>query len=118
MQKEIRQFCADRNWDQFHSAKDLAIGLSTESAELLEIFRFKSEHQIAAMLKNKVARREIEEELADALFFINRFAERFNFDLMKSFKRKMKKNAKKYPVRISRGRNEKSSVLLAQKRKK
>jgi NTP pyrophosphatase (non-canonical NTP hydrolase) len=88
----VKTFCQKRDWDQFHGAKDLAIGVITEAAELLEHFRFKNEKEIAEMLKNKVKKEEIEDELADVLFFIIRFAQRYDIDLSKAAKRKLKKS--------------------------
>ena len=54
--KEVQKFCEDRDWDQFHGPKDLAIGLSTESNELLDLFRFKSEEQMGEMMDRDTAR--------------------------------------------------------------
>ena len=73
----IKDFCEARDWDQFHNPKDLAIGLSTESNELLDIFRFKSEEQMKQIM-NSSKKEHVEEELADILFlyiFIKDFQE-------------------------------------------
>lgn len=53
MQNIIKEFCRERDWDQFHNPKDLAIGISTEANELLDLFRFKSEKQMESMLKEE-----------------------------------------------------------------
>ena len=103
----IRQFCEERDWDQFHGIKDLAIGAATESAELLEIFRFKSEEQIKTLLSNAQAREAIADELADVFFFVARIAQKFDFDLAMAFTQKMKKNRQKYPVEKVKGQNTK-----------
>jgi NTP pyrophosphatase (non-canonical NTP hydrolase) len=63
---EIREFCDEREWEQFHTPKDLAIGLSTESNELLEQFRFKDEQEQTAHLEDPDSREAIEDELADS----------------------------------------------------
>lgn len=107
LKKVIQQFCEEREWDGFHSIKDLAIGASTESAELLEIFRFQSEEQIAKLLQASQSRQEIADELSDVFFFVLRIAQKYNFDLSQSFLNKMQKNAAKYPVEKARGSNTK-----------
>ncbi|MES2856313.1 MAG: nucleotide pyrophosphohydrolase [Bdellovibrionota bacterium] len=75
MAERVRTFCAERDWDQFHGPKDLAIGLVTEASELLEIFRFQSETESQAMFANESKRTAIEDELADVLFFVLRFSQ-------------------------------------------
>lgn len=111
MKEIIRDFVNERNWDQFHNAKDLAIGVSTEAGELLDIFRFKSQEQVDAMLSTRERRIEIGDELADVLYFILRFSDKFNFDLSEELKRKLLLNAKKYPVEKSKGSNRKYSEI-------
>ena len=111
LKKRVQRFCEDRDWDQFHGAKDLAIGIITEASELLEHFRFLSDDQINQLLSTPTKRKELEEELADILFFILRFSQRFKIDLDQSLQRKLKKNAVKYPIRKARGRNLKYTDL-------
>lgn len=99
----IDEFCKERDWDQYHSPKELAIGLSTEANELLALFRFQSDEQIQTMMvTNKEA---IEDELIDSLFFILRFASLYHVDLLQALERKMIANRKKYPIELSRGKN-------------
>lgn len=95
VKKWVRDFCEARDWDEPHTAKDLAIGLATESSELLEIFRFIPREKEAEVLRDQ--REAIADELADSLFFILRFAGRFGFDLSESLERKLEKNVKRYP---------------------
>ncbi len=102
----VKKFCQDRDWDQFHNPKELAIGISTEANELLQIFRFKSEDDMK-MLMSSEKKFEVEEELADVLYFVLRFAEMNNIDLSDSIKSKIQKNNKKYPVEKVRGCNKK-----------
>jgi NTP pyrophosphatase (non-canonical NTP hydrolase) len=109
MKDTVRKFCEARDWDEFHGAKDLAIGVVTEASELLEIFRFKSDPEISAMLEDRMSRLEISHELADSLFFILRFAQRFDFDLATALEEKMKLNEQKYPVSRAKGSNRKYS---------
>jgi len=111
LQAAVQRFCEERDWDQFHGAKDLAIGVTTEAAELLDLFRFLDEAQVAALLAEARSREAIEDELADVLFFLLRFAQRFDVDLASALERKMKKNAEKYPVAKAKGRNAKYDAL-------
>lgn len=108
---KIKQFCEDRDWDQFHNPKDLAIGISTEANELLDIFRFKSDDQMAAIMKDPEKRSEIGQELADVLFFLIRFAQKNDFDLLEELDKKIKINDQKYPVEQAKGKNLKYNEL-------
>ena len=83
----LRSFCEERDWDQFHNPKDLAIGISTEAGELLEIFRFMSAEQQAALLAGDETREHIEDELADVFFFVLRFAQMNGVDLGRALER-------------------------------
>ena len=109
LQGTIQEFCEQREWDQFHGPKDLAIGAVTEASELLEIFRFKNPDQIQAMMSDPGERMKMGDELADVLFFLLRFSQRFDFDLEKCFEQKMLKNKKRYPVESFRGKNHKAT---------
>lgn len=111
LKEKIKKFCSDRDWDQYHNAKDLAIGIITESSELLEHFRFKSEKQVEEMFKDPKKREEISDEMADVLYFVIRLAERYDIDLTKALESKMEKNEKKYPVEKVKGLNKKYNEL-------
>ena len=111
LKKRVQKFCEDRDWDQFHGAKDLAIGVITEAAELLEHFRFLSDDQARRLLSSPRKRKEVAEELADVLFFVLRFAQRFKIDLEESFRKKLEKSATKYPIKKARGKNLKYTDL-------
>lgn len=97
LNSEIREFCEARDWTQFHTPKDLAIGLSTESNELLELFRFKDQEDQDILLMDTERRSEVEDELADILFFLIRFADLHDIDLETAMKTKLEKNRKRYP---------------------
>ncbi|MFB6199771.1 MAG: nucleotide pyrophosphohydrolase [Candidatus Nanohaloarchaea archaeon] len=107
MKQDIEEFCRERNWDQFHNAKEISIGISTEAAELLEHFRFKSEEQIKQKLNEEDSRQEIKEELADIQYFLLRFSQMYNIDLVEAMEDKMKKNRDKYPVEKAKDSNKK-----------
>jgi NTP pyrophosphatase (non-canonical NTP hydrolase) len=107
----VKNFCEKRDWDQFHGPKDLAIGIVTEAAELLDHFRFKSESEARKYLKNSKKRLEVENEVADTLFMMLRFAQKYDIDLSGALKRKVAQNRKKYPIRKSKGSNKKYTDL-------
>ena len=111
LKEVVKKFCEDREWDQYHGAKELAIGIITESAELLDHFRFKSEKQIKEMFENPKKRAEISEEMADVLYFLLRLAQKYNIDLTTELNRKMDKNEKRYPVEKIKGLNKKYTEI-------
>ena len=102
----IKEFCEARDWDQYHNPKDLAIGLSTESNELLDIFRFQNEEQMKEIM-NSNKKEHVEEEIADIFFFVLRFAQMNNIHLTDALLKKLEKNNKKYPVELVKGKNKK-----------
>ncbi len=107
----IQKFCEERDWDQFHNPKDLAIGISTEANELLDIFRFQREEDIKNIFADDQRRMHVEEEIADVFFFVLRFAQMNQIDLESALKTKMMKNAKKYSVEKAKGKNLKYTQL-------
>lgn len=102
----VKEFCEKRDWNQFHNPKDLAIGISTEASELLQIFRFKDEEDIKEIM-NSDKRIKVEEELADVFYFVLRFAQTNNIDLSNAITDKINKNDKRYPVEKVKGSNKK-----------
>jgi NTP pyrophosphatase (non-canonical NTP hydrolase) len=97
----LRQFAADRDWDQFHSPKNLAAALSVEAAELLERFQWLTEEQSRNLPPGELAK--VREELADVLNYLVRLADKLNVDLVEAARDKIKINAIKYPVDKARG---------------
>lgn len=102
----VKEFCQKRDWEQFHNPKDLAIAITTESSELLDLFRFKSDEEIKEMFSNYKSEK-IKDELADILFFILQFSQMYNINLGESLENKIKKNNEKYPIDVSKGSNKK-----------
>jgi NTP pyrophosphatase (non-canonical NTP hydrolase) len=107
----ISNFCKERDWDQYHVAKDLAIGVSTEASELLALFRFKNNDEIEKFLSSPEGRKKVGQELADILFFLLRFAERYDFDVYDELVKKLELNSKRYPVEKAKGSNKKYDEL-------
>lgn len=102
----INQFRDERNWRQFHNEKDLAISVSLEASELLELFQWKSSEETVS---NKLP--QIKEELADILIYSLMIADNLDFDVEKIIREKLILNAKKYPVSQSYGSNKKYTEL-------
>ncbi len=91
--KRINKFHDDHKWRQFHNAKDLALSISIESAELLELFQWTTAEKV---VENKYE--SIEEELADILIYSYTLAEKLGMDIDEIIEKKLVKNLKKYPV--------------------
>ncbi len=105
----VKKFCEIREWNH-HTPKDLAIMITVEAAELLEIFRYKKDEEIKELF-NGEKRIDIEDEISDVLFNLLRFVELNNIDLSTAFYNKLEKNNKKYPVEKSRGSSKKYNEL-------
>lgn len=103
----VRKFCEERDWDQFHNAKDLAIGVTTEATELLEHFRFKTNKESDKMLLDSKKKAELSKELADTFYFVLRFAQKYNIDLSDELIKKIKENGLKYPIEKAKGSSKK-----------
>lgn len=103
----VNGFCKERDWDQFHNPKDLAIGMTTESSELLELFRFKTEEQCKEMMSDAPRSEMVRDELADVFYFVLRFAQMNDIDLYDALSHKLDKNRERYPVDKSKGSNRK-----------
>src|SRR5690606_1457033 len=105
----LRRFAAERDWDQFHSPKNLASALVVEAGELLERFQWLSEEQsraLSAKDKEKVA-----EEMADVFVYLTRLADKLDLDLLEVARDKIARNAEKYPVDKARGNAKKYTDL-------
>jgi dCTP diphosphatase len=105
----LREFAAERDWDQFHSPKNLASALSVEAAELLECFQWLTEQQSRNLAPEQLAR--VRDELADVLNYLVRIADKLDVNLLEAAREKIQKNAVKYPVEKSRGSVKKYSEL-------
>jgi dCTP diphosphatase len=105
LRDKLRQFAAERDWDQFHSPKNLAMALIVEAAELLEHFQWLSDAESAALAPEK--RAKIREELADVLLYLIRLADKLDIDLATAAADKLSVNAQKYPLQKARGSSKK-----------
>ena len=107
--KKILAFRNARKWKQFHNAKDMAISLSLEASEVLEHFQWKSKEEVEEYIKTH--KEHIGEELADVFYWVLLMSHDLKIDLIKTFDKKMIKNAEKYPVSKAKGRKDKYNKL-------
>ena len=99
--EQVRDFCDARDWRKYHTPKELAIGMATESSELLQLFRFMSDERIAEMFEDTEQRQAFEYAVADTLLFILCFADLNDMDLAAALSSKLKRNGERYPVDAS-----------------
>jgi NTP pyrophosphatase (non-canonical NTP hydrolase) len=105
----LAEFAAERDWDQFHNPKNLAMALAGEAGELVEHFQWLTFEQASEL--PAVTREEVALECADVLLFLLRLCDRLDIDLAAAAKKKLVLNAKKYPVEKSRGKATKYNKL-------
>ena len=103
LKREVNRFVAERDWEQFHSPKNLAMALMVETAELMEHFQWLTQEQSRRLSPPK--KQEIEEEIGDILIYLVNLADKLDIDPVKAAKIKVEKNREKYPVSQSRGKS-------------
>jgi len=102
LQNEILEFRNKRNWKQFHTIKDLLLGLNIEVAELQELFLWKNPREIG-----KVKKTRIEEEVSDIFILLTYICSHYDVDLISATRSKLKLNSEKYPIDKSYNSNKK-----------
>lgn len=105
IKENLRQFALARDWDQFHSPKNLSMALSGEVGELLELFQWLTEEQSKNLTPEQ--RKAVEEEMADVFLYLLRLADRLSVDLLEAAKNKMRINELKYPADKVKGSSKK-----------
>ncbi len=100
---QVLAFRDRRDWRQFHNPKDLAISISLEAAELLELFQWKDPDEVAVLLADLERHRRISWEMADVFILLISLADILGVDLIKAAFEKLEDNARKYPVARARG---------------
>jgi dCTP diphosphatase len=105
----LRTFAQERDWEQFHTPKNLAMALSVEAGELLELFQWLTAEESRALTASRTAAERVQEELADVLIYLVRLADVLGVDLEAAVEAKLGVNARKYPVDLSRGNATKAS---------
>jgi len=103
LQKKIRSFVTERDWDQFHTPKNLVMALAGEAGELLEIFQWLSSEQSAEVMKDPKTAIRVRHELADIFVYLLRIADKLEINLEEAVLEKLQLNEQKYPVKLSKG---------------
>lgn len=101
LKSQLREFARERDWEQFHSPKNLAMAMIVEAGELVEHFQWLSESQSKTLDPDK--HEQVAQELADVLLYLIRLADCLGIDLMDAAQRKIAINAQKYPADKVRG---------------
>ena len=109
LREQLREFAAARDWDQFHSPKNLAMALSVEAGELLETFQWLSEEETRRLPPETLA--AVSDEVADVLLYLIRLSDKLGIDPIAAANRKLLANATKYPVDKARGNSRKYTEL-------
>ncbi len=109
LRDDLRAFAAEREWDRFHSPKNLAMALAGEAGELLEVFQWLSEAESANL--SPAARAAADEEIADVLLYLVRLADKLGIDPLDAARRKLDANGRKYPADKARGHSRKYTEL-------
>ena len=109
LRNQLRTFAADRDWDQFHSPKNLAAALAVEASELLEHFQWLTEAQSQQLPPEAFS--EVGNEVADVLLYLIRISDKLGIDLIAAANAKIVLNAEKYPVEKARGSSRKYTEL-------
>lgn len=102
---KLREFAEQRDWDQFHSPKNLAMALNVEAAELLEHFQWLTEQQSSSLDDETLA--EVADEIADIQVYLIRLADKLGVNIITATQAKIDKNAQKYPAEKVRGQSKK-----------
>jgi NTP pyrophosphatase (non-canonical NTP hydrolase) len=103
LQKKVIEFRDARDWAQYHNPKDLAISISLEAAELLEIFQWKNPQEVEVIKRDPESRKRVKEELGDILIYALNMCHSFGFDPSEAILEKLGINEKKYPVEKAKG---------------
>ena len=104
LRRMVERFVRERDWEQFHTPKNLSMGMAVEAAELMELFQWHDAEGSAALMTRPRPRQAAQEELADVMIYCLAFANRTGIDVAAAIRSKLAKNGRKYPVRRFRGR--------------
>ena len=107
LKQKLAKFVKDRDWAQYHSPKNLSMSIAIEAAELMEVFQWADIEESHKILKNKKKLEDIKDELADIAMFVMEFCNMFDIDLSSAVLKKLKKNARKYPAHLVKGKSHK-----------
>jgi len=105
IQNQLKKFAIERDWEQFHTPKNLAMALSVEASELVEIFQWLNVEESNSPDQRQI--KKINNEVADIAMYLLRFCSVLGIDLEKVIESKLERNAEKYPVNLSKGNAQK-----------
>ncbi len=105
---ELLEFVRERDWEQFHSPKNLAMAMAVEASEILEIFQWKTEEESKNLSKDEV--RHLREEVADVFLYLVNLASKYDIDIIQASHDKMVLNREKYPADLAKGKSDKYDV--------
>jgi NTP pyrophosphatase (non-canonical NTP hydrolase) len=111
IQSLLTTFAKERDWEQFHSPKNLSMALAAEVGELLEVFMWSTEETTQQTSQNPQMQTRVREELADIFIYLLRIADICQIDLETAVKQKIEQNALKYPVHLAKGNSRKYDDL-------
>jgi len=103
LQQRLAEFARERDWEQFHSPKNLSMALAAEAGELMEVFQWLTEAESSALTSGDKGWELARDELADMQIFLLRLADRLGVDIEAAVEAKIKRNAERYPVEQVRG---------------
>jgi NTP pyrophosphatase (non-canonical NTP hydrolase) len=102
IRRRLAEFATGRNWDQFHTPKNLSMALAAEAAELLEIFQWLTDEQSKAIVNNQKEMALVRQEIADVFIYLTRLADKLGVDIEKAVLDKIEQNEKKYPIELAK----------------
>ena len=105
IQNQLKKFAIERDWEQFHTPKNLAMALSVEASELVEIFQWLKPEESNSPDQKQIE--SINDEVADIAMYLLRFCSVLEIDLESAIKSKLERNAEKYPISLSKGNSQK-----------
>jgi len=106
--EQVKKFRRERDWDQYHSPKNLVMALMVEAGELAEQFQWLTEEQSCQLPPDKLA--EVKDEIGDVLIYLANICDKLGLDLMQAARDKMRKNREKYPAVLVQGKSDKYSA--------
>lgn len=111
LQARIQAFSEDRDWDQFHTPKNLIMAATAEMGELAEVLQWKNDSEAAEFLQGQYGRERISEEIADVAIYLIRLCQKLDIDFVQILSEKIAQNDEKYPVDKSKGSSKKYTDL-------
>jgi dCTP diphosphatase len=113
LQRELRVFAAERDWQRFHTPKNLVMALAGEVGELVELFQWLTPEESAAVMTTEGKAERVREEVADVFAYLLQLADHLDINLAEALREKVRQNEQRYPVALAKGRADKYDQLHA-----